>query len=590
MSRLTDDLSALVIDLGSACAEETSTDELDLALGTLGWDLRVTDVYRLGGVGGVVVAVGVVLVVHVLTGPHFVHGAILAGAVSGVGVACAIRRFPIVFAALYRTRAVGAAASLVGLAILRIRLHPTVESAARFTAEAGDGPLAESLRDHVDRSTGTPQTGVATFAAEWSTWFPALERAVSLLDASVDAPPEERSQTLERARTTVLDESRDRMAAFATTIRGPATGLYAFGVLLPLALVGILPTASVAGMGVGLPTFVLLYDFLLPLGLCWAGVRLLLRRPVAFPPPTVERSHPDVPDGYSHGLVAGVAGTVGGGILGSLVVTGSTAVTATQQTPLAGWSTVVGAVGVGLGAGLFVHFRPVKEVRDRVRAVESGLDDALSLIGLDVADGQAVETAVARASTSISGATGDILTAAVGRSRRLDVGVRKAFLGDHGALSTVPSPRARQAAALLSLAAREGRPAGTAVVAMGEQLAELSRIEREGRRELAQVTGTLTNTAAFFAPLVGGATVAMAARMAAVDATADAPTGVALPPDALGIAVGGYVFALAVILTALSIGLSDGLDRSLVGYRVGLALLCATPTYLASTAAATLLL
>jgi hypothetical protein len=41
-----------------------------------------------------------------------------------------------------------------------------------------------------------------------------------------------------------------------------------------------------------------------------------------------------------------------------------------------------------------------------------------------------------------------------------------------------------------------------------------------------------------------------------------------------------YVLALAAILTAVATGLDRGLDRALVGYRVGLALLSATPTYL----------
>jgi hypothetical protein len=46
---------------------------------------------------------------------------------------------------------------------------------------------------------------------------------------------------------------------------------------------------------------------------------------------------------------------------------------------------------------------------------------------------------------------------------------------------------------------------------------------------------------------------------------------------------------MATLLTVLATGLARGLDRSLVGYRVGLALLAATATYLTAYAGAGLL-
>jgi hypothetical protein len=45
------------------------------------------------------------------------------------------------------------------------------------------------------------------------------------------------------------------------------------------------------------------------------------------------------------------------------------------------------------------------------------------------------------------------------------------------------------------------------------------------------------------------------------------------------------VLVLAAVLTALSTGLRRGVDRALVGYRVGMALLAATATYLAAVVA-----
>jgi Flp pilus assembly protein TadB len=360
----------------------------------------------------------------------------------------------------------------------------------------------------------------------------------------------------------ILDGTRDRMAAFAEEVRGPTTALYAFGVLLPLALVAVLPAARVAGLPLSIPVLVALYDVVLPAVLVGAGAWLLVRRPAAFPPPEVSREHPEVPD--RSWLTLGTGACVGAGML-ALVGTA----------PLPDWTRWPAAVGLAVGAGLVVRFRPVKLVRDDARAVEAHLTDALYLVGRRVSDGEAVESAIAAAAPEVAGRTGELLAETAGVQRRLRVGVREAFLGEYGALADVPSPQARSVAALLAIAAREGRPAGRAVVSMADHVEDLQRVEREARRELASVTGTLRNTAGVFGPLVGGATVALADGMAA------GTLGKPLPTAALGLAVGSYVLLLAGILTALATGLERGFDRALVGYRVGLALCSAVGAFLA---------
>jgi Flp pilus assembly protein TadB len=506
-----------------------------------------------------------------------------------LGTTHAVHRLPVWLARVRRTRALGRVTGLFGRAVLRMRIEPSPERAAAFAGRTGTGPLAESLSEHVRQARGTHRSGFAGFAEEWCDWLPAVRRATALLDAAGDASPGERARTLDRALSAVLDGTHDRLSAFAGEIRGPATGLYAFGVLLPLALLGVLPAASVAGVGVGVVHLVLLYDVLLPAGLLAASAWLLTRRPVAFPPPRVGREHPAVPDDARRPLLAAVAVGVTAGCLAGVVV--------------AAWAVPVAALGAGVGAGCVVGYRPIKTVRDHASAVESGLDDALYLVGRRVLEGESVETALARVGSELSDATGEVVADASRRSRVLDLGVRQSFVGDLGALRDVPSQRARGTAELLALAASEGRPAGEAVVALADHLGDLQRVESEARRELRQVTGTLASTASLFGPLVAGATVALADGMAGAGESAttalagagggatasNAATASALATADLGIAVGVYTLLLTVVLTALSVGLEHGLDRALVGYRVGIALLSATATFLASVVGAGLL-
>ncbi|WP_134671965.1 type II secretion system protein [Halorussus marinus] len=549
----------LVGRLGRLVSGPASTGpELERALSYLGADADADAVVRAGRGAGVLVAcLGVPALAVAPTGLQpLVAAALLAVA---VGAARCVRRAPIALATARRTAAMGAAPALVARLVLRMRVEPASERAASFAATA-EGPLAASLRDHVRRAAGTPGSGLAAFGATWADRNPPLRRAVLLVEAAADAPASERARSLDRAMTAILDGTRDRMASFADDARAPTTGVYAFGVLLPLALVAVLPAARVAGVPVSIPALAVVYDLLLPGLLVGAGAWLVVRRPAAFPPPDVARSHPDVPERRWPVVAASAAA----GLVGLAVTT-----------PLAAWTRWPATLGLAVGAALVVRFRPVTLVRNDARRVERHLTDALYLVGRRVSDGAAVESAIADAAPEVAGRTGETLATAAGVQRRLRVGVRTAFLGEHGALADVPSPQARSVAALLALAAREGRPAGRAIVSMADHVEDLQRVEREARRELARVTGTLRNTAAVFGPLVGGATVALADGMAA------SALGEPFPTGALGVVVSTYVLALAAVLTALATALERGFDRALVGYRVGLALLAAVGSFLA---------
>ncbi|GAA0661762.1 type II secretion system protein [Natronoarchaeum mannanilyticum] len=548
--------------------ESDASPELRRSLSFLDLSVDAGTVVEAGYGAAVVISVALAPTV-LLAPPAFRPAAVLFVLVAALGVTHAVHRLPAVLAAARRALALGAAPSVVGRAVLRMRVTPTAESAAAFAAETGDGPLADSLATHVSRAEGTAGSGLDRFAAEWERWFPELGRAVTLLDAAATAQPGERSRALDRSLRAVLDGTRDRMARFAGTIREPTTALYAFGVLLPLALIAVAPAARLAGIPISPAVLIALYCVALPgvvfAGACW----LLLRRPVAFPPPPVDRSHPDVTGGRWRPVAVGV-GAAGGG-----------AALATAAPGVGTWAAALAATGCGVGAGLAWWYRPITSVRDHAREVDEGLPDALYLVGRGVRNGAAVETAIERAGARLDGATGAVLADAARRQRQLRIGVRTSFLGDRGALADVPSPRARSTASLLALAAREGRPAGTAIVSMAGHLEELQSVEADARRELATITGTLRSTATIFGPLVAGVTVALSDRMAALGDGAEA-----VPTAVLGPVVGFYVLALAAILTALAIGLERGLDRALVGYRVGGAVLSATCIYLAAFVAA----
>lgn len=555
----------------------TASEDLRDAVGVLGWTADPAAVVRAGyGLALVVGLLGAIAVVF--APPPFGYAVALTALALALAAAHAVHAAPEFLATARRTRALGDAPAVLVLVVLRMRLAPSPERAAAFAAEAGTGRLARSLGAHVRRAEGTERTGLDAFGDEWGEWFPSLGRGVGLVAAAGRVPDRDRERALDRALTVVQDGTRRQAREFAGEIRGPATVLYAFGVLLPTALVALLPAASAAGFALPPWLVAVVYDLALPIVLLWASAWLLTRRPVTFPPPAVGPSHPDVTDCRWLALAAGtVTAAVGGGAAAIV---------------LPSWGPPVVVLGVGPGVALVVHCRPYVAVYEDVRAVERELTDALSLVGRRVAAGRSVERALAAAASELDGATGDVLAAGTRRQRRLDVGVETAFLGARGALQTVPSPQVRGSVSLLAIAAREGEPAGGAVLAVADHLDDLRAVERDARESVRTVVETLGSTGALFGPLVGGATVALAGHVtgdglalaggpgaseaAPVGATAAGP---AVSLSWLGLAVGWYVLVLAAVLTTLAVGLERGLDRHLVGYRIGRALVLATGAY-----------
>lgn len=536
------------------------SEELRDALAVLSWELSPEQVVRGGYGAGMLVAVAGLVAVPA-TGIRWpvVTLAVCALALWSVHV---VHTLPTLAATARRTSALGAAPDLVARAVLSMRLSPTPERAAAFAARTGDGPLADSLAQHVRQTQHSARSGLSTFGDAWADLFPSLRRSCTLLSVAGRTGDGDRQRLLDRALTVVLDGTGEQMQSFAASIRGPATALYAFGVLLPTALVALLPAASAAGVAVSPPVVVALYNVCLPAVLIGASAWLLARRPVAFPPPTVSSDHADVPDRRLLALLAGIGAGTGGWLAAARL--------------LPEWGPPVAALGFGCGTALVVVTRPVVAVYDRIRAVEDGLADALELVGRRVANGRAVETAIAQVATDLDGPMGDVLAAGARQQRQLQVSVHEAFLGRHGALDEIPSPRVQGSVALLALAADEGRPAGSALLALAGHVEDLQAIEREARHSLANVCRTLRTTALCFGPLVAGSTVALADGISGEGALPGGEQSLGW----LGAPVGGYVLVLAVLLTTLSVGLTRGFDRSLVGYRVGQALVCATGCYL----------
>jgi Flp pilus assembly protein TadB len=544
--------------------------QLDLVLEEL--QVEVTS-RSLTGLATLLVAVAALVTPTVLVVPSGSRLPLVIGLWTGVTVCIAgLLIGPRLLVRSKRARALGDAPEILGLGVLRLRVSPTPEAAASFAAAHGSGPIAGCLAEEVRDAAGTPQAGWEGLAQVWGNRLPELRRGISLLTAAAAAEPADRDRLLDASLDAVLDGTRQRMARFAANLQGPTTAVYAFGVVLPLAFVGALPTLRAAGLSIGLAELVVVYVLALPGTLLCATAWLIGVRPAAFPSATVSKHHPDLPN-RTFRLVLTTLFAGGLGYLGAVSLFPT-------------WGPWIVVPGLVLGSGLVVWYHPVVSIRDTIEAIEADFPDALTVAAQSLRRRQAPETAVAVTGQRIAGPAGETFRSANKVQQRLGAGVREAFLGSHGALQHVGSQRLHSGVSLFALAAQEGPRGGSVLLAQAAHLDRLQTVETEIRRDLSSLVGTLRSTAWCFAPLIGGTTVALGTRLDG--STLPGSSGV-VSGDGLATVIGLYVLLLAAILGALASGLERGVDRARLGLHIGLAVVSASILYPVAVFAASLM-
>ena len=87
------------------------------------------------------------------------------------------------------------------------------------------------------------------FADQWGRWSEYFKRALHLIRSSIQERDEaSRMVTLNRALDVALDGTQEMMNKFANSLHQPAMVIYSIGIMIPLALVAMLPAAGLVGL------------------------------------------------------------------------------------------------------------------------------------------------------------------------------------------------------------------------------------------------------------------------------------------------------------------------------------------------------
>ncbi len=208
-----------------------------------------------------------------------------------------VSEYPKRHAAYMRVHSLGDVPEVVSYIVMSMKLNPNMERAMEFTVRNSRRQLACDVRkllwDLEIRAYDSLDEALAAFADRCGVYGEHFKRAMFLVKSSTCEREEAmRTIALNRALDVVLNGTKTLMAGFMATLHAPTLILYSIFVMVPLALVAMLPAAAVVGLRVNAIQLFLLYDLLFPLVTLLYAHAILMRRPAAFAPPDVPDDRP----------------------------------------------------------------------------------------------------------------------------------------------------------------------------------------------------------------------------------------------------------------------------------------------------------
>jgi hypothetical protein len=359
-----------------------------------------------------------------------------------------------------------------------------------------------------------------------------------------------------------------------------------------------MPAITVVGIRFGIGTLVIVYDIVLPLFTFAYAEYILMQRPAAFIPQDIPDSHPELEGIRKRKHEALILSSVIGLAISSLgyvlifkgnplnIVSTETLEGIIPPTLFVIWG-IVFAVAIYLN----ITYAPYKKIRDEIRKMENEFSDALFILGRRISEGRSAEEAFIHTASTMDGS--DIATAFERISlnlmnMRTDV-YSAIFDEDFGAFKDIYSERIKTTMKLLVESTHKSHEiAGVAIVKLADHLKELQDVELNIKQSLYDMTSTMRSTAAVFAPLIAGVTIALSEVIAKIlqnisdsigrlpENSLPGPAQISpenlnqsIPSDLFMFAIGIYIILITVILIRFSGTIEYGGDRAQLRYDIG---------------------
>ncbi len=500
-----------------------------------------------------------------------------------------ISEYPKTKAKYMKIHSLGDVPEVLSYIVMYLKLIPNLENALRFAAKESKTSLGKDLKkliwDLEVRIHQSIDDALTFFANLWGKWSDYLKRALHLIRSSIHEKDEsQRITTLDRSLDVVLDGTKSVMKEFANKLHQPTLIIYSIGVMIPLALVAMLPTASIIGFRITIFQIFLLYDIILPLLLFFYIRKILLSRPATFNPPVVPKKHPSIEkvDKKKNFIIALIIC-----IFISLLAWIFPATSYFPPTFFPLWG-----VCAGISFYCLKTYTAYKKIRDEIKEMEKEFGDSLYILGKRIMEGRPAEEAFSYASQTMEGSKiGEVYrqTAFNLLSMRIDIN-DALFDKKFGSLRHVYSERIRAIMRLFVEGVKKSyTAAGVAIVKIADHLKQLQDVERGIKNDLGILTSTLRSTAIIFAPVIAGVTLGITNLISKIFNKMNLKEIITkesifsffgtpkfaienINPGFFVFVIGIYIIQLVILLTRFANGIDEGDDRIQYMYTLGKAL------------------
>jgi Flp pilus assembly protein TadB len=480
---------------------------------------------------------------------------------------------------------IGRTPEAVNFLVMSMRLTPSLNSAMAFAAENAEEPIRSSMKkllwDIYMHRYASIEEAFTAYAYHWGAWNEDFKRALyAIRSAATESDRASSSIILDKANSIIITGTKMKIEVFASSLSGPTTILFSFGVLMPMIIGAALPILAINLPTMGsmetaeaIPTppptlkIILLMDVVFPLMAWLYAYRILGSRPGTSSPPKVDTEG-------SRGSAAPMAMAFAAVILlPSLLNWG-------RWNPLP----LILALGVGAGIYLLKSSSSSKKERDRIMAIEAELPDALFQIGSLIGGGEPLELSLKKASEGMKGTPISRLLADISYSIQLTrAPLEQILFGERGCLTHFPSRSVKATMrTVVELVKKDAVTAGQSIMNISTYLREMRKFEHDIKVQLGSVVSMMKATAMVFAPLVMGITSALYVLLSSSFSQMSTSTQM-IPQNTFFLIIGIYLLLTVAVIMYFTTGIEHGDDRVQLRYNIGVGLPVASAVYVLVT-------
>ncbi len=534
-----------------------------------------------------------------------------------LGVLFYLSEYVKIHAHYMKIRSIGDIPEVVSYIVMSMRLASNMERAIYFTAHNSGRPLARDFKKMLwnlqTRVHAGMDEAILEFTELWGKNSEHFKRSLHLIKSSTSEPDEaQRIITLNRALDIVLDGTKELMEAYAARLKSPTYILYSVFILIPLALVALLPAVTVVGLKFDIATLIVLYNIILPLITFVYAEYILMQRPATFTPQKIPHGHPLLINqksrrykalvlAFSTGTLISVSGYLYIFLGNPFGIISTDALEGVLSPTLP----VIWGIVVAFSIYMKTTYSPYKMIRDDIKVMENEFADALFILGRRISEGRAAEEAFSYAAKTMQGSLiGSAFERIAINLITMRTNLHSAiFDEDYGAFRDIYSDRIRSTMTMfVESVSKSHLLAGVAIIKLADHLKELQDVELNIKTSLFDMTSTMRSTACIFAPLIAGVTIALSEVIAKIlqnvsrgisrlpENIVPGPARISpanidqsISPDLFMLSIGIYLIMITAILTRFSGNIEHGGDRPQFMYDLGEALPIALIVFTIST-------